>query len=67
MKKNENEVGTEKPDEKGNEESTPVENETSESETTTTEDASDEDFEDGELEALMAKILGDEDEEEDDE
>ena len=64
---NEDEVGTEKPDEGGNEESASVENETSESETTTTEDAPDEDLEDEEIEALLAQIFGDEDEEENDE
>ena len=64
---NEKEVGIKESDEKGDEKSASVENETSDSETTTAEDASDEDVEDEELEAILAKILGDGDEEEGDE
>lgn len=61
----ENDTEIEKPDEGRDEESTPVEDETSEAETATAEDSTDADSEDEEIEAILAKILGDE--EEDDE
>ena len=66
-KTDENDTEIEKPDEGEDEESTPVEDETSEAETATAEDSTDTDSEDEELEAILAKIFGDGDEEEDNE